>query len=164
MNCKQCFRKHSHKRTISIPYHPKLSSNLSKALEHHESRIIKNSSTLFDYYSVATHFRNFSGEPKNKFSQKPFWRSHKYFAYMSIIIKLTYCQNLRVERAIVLVLFKLLYCSTDKFMNNIIFCHTKYVVMKGIKKLKKLIYPNNCMGNCNRGFLDMRLFFCNRKP
>jgi hypothetical protein len=35
---------------------------------------------------------------------------------------------LRVESAIVLVLFKLLYCSTDKFMNDIIFCHTKYIV------------------------------------
>jgi hypothetical protein len=57
---------------------------------------------------------------------------------MSIIIKQTYCQNLRVESAIVLVLSKLSYCSTDKFMNNIIFCHTKYVVMNGIKKRKSL--------------------------
>jgi hypothetical protein len=55
---------------------------------------------------------------------------------MSIIIKQTYCQNLRVESAIVLVLFKLLYCSTDKFMNDIIFCHTKYVVMNGEKSFK----------------------------
>jgi hypothetical protein len=36
-------------------------------------------------------------------------------------------------------------------MSNILFCHgyaTKYVIMNGIKKLKKLIYTNNCMGNC----------------
>jgi hypothetical protein len=33
------------------------------------------------------------------------------------------------------------------FMNNILFCHTtKYVIMNGIKKLKKLIYTKNCMG------------------
>jgi hypothetical protein len=67
---------------------------------------------------------------------------------MSIIKKQTYYHNLKVESAIVLVLFKLLYCSTDKFMNDIIFGHTKYVAMNGIKKLKKLINTNNCMGNC----------------
>jgi hypothetical protein len=44
-------------------------------------------------------FSNFSGEPKN----------NKFFAYMSIIIKQTYCQNLRAENAVVLVLFKLLF-------------------------------------------------------
>jgi hypothetical protein len=54
-------------------------------------------------------FSNFSGEPKHNFSQKPFWWSHKFFAYMQIIIKQTYCQNLRVENAVVLVLFKLLF-------------------------------------------------------
>jgi hypothetical protein len=25
---------------------------------------------------------------------------------------------------------------------------TKYIIINGIKKLKKLIYTNNCMGNC----------------
>jgi hypothetical protein len=30
------------------------------------------------------HFSNFLGEPKNKFSQKLFWWSHWYFAYISI--------------------------------------------------------------------------------
>jgi hypothetical protein len=52
---------------------------------------------MLDYYSVATTFLQISAELKYKFSQKPFWWSHKYFAYMSIIIKHTYCQNLRVE-------------------------------------------------------------------
>jgi hypothetical protein len=36
-------------------------------------------------------------------------------------------------------------------MSIILFCHgytTKYVIMNGIKKHKKLIYTNNCMGNC----------------
>jgi hypothetical protein len=35
-------------------------------------------------------------------------------------------------------------------MSNILFCHgyaTKYVILNGIKKLKKLIYTNKCMGN-----------------
>jgi hypothetical protein len=35
-------------------------------------------------------------------------------------------------------------------MSNILFFHeytTKYVVINGVKKLKKLIYTNNCMGN-----------------
>jgi hypothetical protein len=93
--------------------------------------------SLLNYYSVAT-----------KFSQ--FFRRAKKELFLEIIIKQTYCQNLRVESAIVLVLFKLLYFSnTDKFMNDIIFCPTKYVViMNVIKKLKKLIYTNDCMGNC----------------
>jgi hypothetical protein len=37
-------------------------------------------------------------------------------------------------------------------MSNTLFCHgytTKYVIINGIKKLKKLIYTTNCMGNCN---------------
>jgi hypothetical protein len=78
----------------------------------------------------------------------------KYFSYISIIIKQTFCQNLRVSSAIVLVLFKILNCCNSIFMSNILFCHgytTKYVIMNGIKKLKKLkklIYTNNCMGNC----------------
>jgi hypothetical protein len=87
---------------------------------------------------------------------------------------------LRVESAIVLVLFKLLYCSTDKFMNNIIFCHAKYVVMNGIKKLKKLIYTNNweftlttwgIAKSPRSGIFGSNLIsdsyaaiFCNRKP
>jgi hypothetical protein len=62
---------------------------------------------------------------------------------MSIIIKQTYCQNFRVESAIVLVLFKLLFCSTEKFMNNIISLRDYYSVAHG---KKKLIYTNNCMG------------------
>jgi hypothetical protein len=36
-------------------------------------------------------------------------------------------------------------------MSYILFCHgytTKYVIMNGIKKLKKLINTNNCMWNC----------------
>jgi hypothetical protein len=60
---------------------------------------------------------------------------------MSIIIKQIYCQNLRVESAIVLVLFKILNCCNYKFMSNILFCHgdtTKYVIMNGIKKFKSL--------------------------
>jgi hypothetical protein len=35
-------------------------------------------------------------------------------------------------------------------MSNILFCHgynTKYVIKNGLRKLKKLIYTNNCMGN-----------------
>jgi hypothetical protein len=63
---------------------------------------------------------------------------------MSLIIKQTYCQNLRVE-GIVLVLFKLLFCSTEKFMNNIISLLDYYSVVRGTK-LEKLIYTNNCMG------------------
>jgi hypothetical protein len=48
-------------------------------------------------------------------------------------------------------------------MSNILFCHgyaTKYVIMNGIQKLKKLIYTNNFMGNYklqdlqDRGYLD----------
>jgi hypothetical protein len=84
---------------------------------------------------------------KHKFSEKP----HKYFANISIIIKQTFCPNLRVENAIVLVLFKILNSPISIFMSNILFCHgytRKYVIMNDIKKLKKLIYNNNCMGNC----------------
>jgi hypothetical protein len=98
-------------------------------------------------------FRNFSGEPKNNFSQKPFWWSHKYFAYMSIIIKQTHCRNLRVEIAIVLVLFKLLNSPLCIFMSLVLssfilswVCYN--IFLNGIKKFKKLIYTNNCMGNC----------------
>jgi hypothetical protein len=80
-------------------------------------------------------FSNFS-EPKNKFSQNPFWWSHKYFAYMSIIIKQTYCQNLRVKSAIVLVLFKLLCCSIEKFrtiLTILLIIILKHIVKKGYK-------------------------------
>jgi hypothetical protein len=66
-----------------------------------------------------------------------------------MIIKLTFCQNLIVLSAIVLVLFKFLNCCNFVFMSNILFCHgykvTKYVIMNGIKKLKKLIYTNNAL-------------------
>jgi hypothetical protein len=51
---------------------------------------------------------------------------------------------LRVESAIVLVLFKILNCCMFIFMSNILFCHgyaTKYVIMSGIKSLKSLFTP-----------------------
>jgi hypothetical protein len=80
-----------------------------------------------------------SEEPKNKFSQKLFWWSRKYFTYMSIIIKQTYCQNLTVSSALVLVLFKILYCWNDKFMSNILLRDgAKYVKMNGIKNWEYL--------------------------
>jgi hypothetical protein len=63
---------------------------------------------------------------------------------MSIIIKQIYSQNLRVETAIVLVLFKILYCCISIFISNIWFCHgytTKYVIVNDIKKLKN---TNSC--------------------
>jgi hypothetical protein len=68
---------------------------------------------------------------------------------MSIIIKQTYCQNLTVSSALVLVLFKILYCCNDKFMSNILLRDgytTKYVIMNGIKKHKNLIYTNIAWG------------------
>jgi hypothetical protein len=43
------------------------------------------------------------------------------------------------------------HCGISILMSNILFFHgyaTKYVIMNGIKKLKKLIYTNNCIGNC----------------
>jgi hypothetical protein len=46
----------------------------------------------------------------------------------------------------VLILFKILNSPISIFMSNILFCHgydTKYVIMNGIKKLKKHIYTNN---------------------
>jgi hypothetical protein len=50
-------------------------------------------------------------------------------------------------------------------MSNILFCHgyaTKYVIINGTKKLKKLIYTNNCMGNCkisNIGDIWIKSYF-----
>jgi hypothetical protein len=93
--------------------------------------------SLLEYY---IHFSNFQESQKTSFLRNHFADRIK-----------TFCQNLRVISSIVLVLFKILYCCNSIFMNNILFGHgyaTKYFIMNGIKKLKKLIYTNICMGNC----------------
>jgi hypothetical protein len=93
---------------------------------------------------------------------------------MSIIIKQTYCQNLRVKSAIVLVLFKLLFCSTEKFMNNIISLLDYYSVAHGKKSLKSFYALTIACGiarSPRSGILGSNLIsdsyaaiFCNRKP
>jgi hypothetical protein len=94
------------------------------------------------------------------------WSSSQYtqplhHLHMSIIVKQTYCQNLRVKvfkSAIVLVLFKILNCCNDKFMSIILFCHgytTKYVLMNCIKKLKKLLYLDQIWFQ-----IHLQLFLC----
>jgi hypothetical protein len=76
--------------------------------------------SLAYYYSVFYRFKQFFRWAKKHFFQKPFWWSQKYFAYMSIIMKQTYRQNLRVESAIVLALFKLLNSPISIFMSQVL--------------------------------------------
>jgi hypothetical protein len=72
-------------------------------IKYYECKIII---TLFRWLIIIiiVYYIDYSNwRTKNKFSQKPFWWSHKYFAYMSIIIEQTYWQNLRVESPTIMV-------------------------------------------------------------